>query len=110
MPRGIIIGADPAGLAIAREMLRSGIRPLIIEPTGSIAGRPCLCPNQSQPNSYCLSEVVGELYPHYLIQTIYVVRGEICSLHAINNVTGELTLFWGDYFYSSLPMHARHPL
>ena len=110
MPRAIIIGADPAGLSIAREMLRSGIRPIIIEPTGSIAGRLSLCPQPCPPNSYPLAEVVGELYPHYLIQTVYFIRGEICSLHAINNVTGELTLFWGDYFYSSAPMRGRNTL
>ena len=105
MSKAIIIGASLAGLAIAKEMINWSIFPVILEPTGSIAGRPFLYYTRPHATSYNLTCVVGELYLHYLVQTIYFVRDEVCSVHAVNKVTGELTLFRGDYFYSSLPMH-----
>jgi len=45
----------------------------------------------------------GEIFINQQIYKIYAVRNEICSLHVINNATGELTLFTGDYFFSSIP-------
>jgi hypothetical protein len=100
MPKAIILGASPNGLYTARSMLLRGIWPIILEPSGSIAGRPC----RHQPVDYHCISILGELYLHQLVQTIYFVRDEICSIHTINNVTGELTLFMGDFFYSPLPL------
>jgi hypothetical protein len=104
MPKAIIIGASPIGLAVAQDMLRLGIRPNILEPSGSIADRPSLNPRSFHFYPRNLSVVIGELYLHFQITTIYFVRDEICSVHAVNNITGELRLFTGEFFFSSFPL------
>src|SRR5689334_3393999 len=109
MRKAIIIGADAAGLAVARDMFYDGWWPIILEPTGSMAGQTCLSPLQS---CSLVGDMVifGELHLHMLIRTVFSVGGEICALHAINNVTGEMILFAGDYFFSSFPMAAYNSL
>lgn len=109
MPKAIIIGASPVGLEVAQEMLRLGIRPIILEPSGSIADRPSLGTRSSLLCTHKLSEVVGELYLHFQLRTIYFVHDEVCSVHAVNNITGELRLFTGEYFISSMTMEELVP-
>ncbi len=46
----------------------------------------------------------GKIYKNHVVRTIYTVKDEICSIHAIDTQTGDLTLFDGDYFFSSMPV------
>jgi len=46
----------------------------------------------------------GRIYKNHMVRAIYTVKDEICSIHAIHTQTGELALFEGDYFFSSMPV------
>lgn len=51
-----------------------------------------------------VEEMGGKVIRHQTVQSIYTVEGEVCSVHAIDSQTGELTLFEGDYFFSTMPV------
>jgi len=46
----------------------------------------------------------GQVHLHQDVKTIYTVGAELCSVHTINALTGELNLFRGDYFFSTMPV------
>ncbi|MES1161099.1 MAG: NAD(P)-binding protein, partial [Bacteroidota bacterium] len=46
----------------------------------------------------------GKIIRNQTVQSIYTTDGEVCSVHAINSETGELSLFQGDYFFSTMPV------
>jgi len=51
-----------------------------------------------------VQEMGGKIYLNQDVQNIYTVKGEVCSIHAVNSQTGELFLFEGDYFFSTMPV------
>ena len=103
MPRAIILGAGTNELAVAANLMSRGIRPVILEPTGVIGDRISLSQYRRQPLLTQKASVIAELHMNQLIRSIYYVRDELCSVHTVNNVTGELRLFFADYFYSATP-------
>lgn len=104
MRKAIILGASPDGICAAREMLDRGVWPIILESAGFLNGRPHLPFNAIPTQSYHYTAITGEIHLHQLIRNIYFVRDELCSIHAVNYITGELNLFTGDFFYSSLSL------
>jgi len=46
----------------------------------------------------------GQVHLHQDVKTIYTVGSEICSVHTVDSLTGELHLFRGDYFFSTMPV------
>ena len=97
MSRAIILGASADSYEVAGNMLRQGIWPGILEPSGAGVIQ------AKQPAFNGRATLMGEVHFHQLIRRFYIVGEEICSIHALNRITGELTLFVGDYFYFSAP-------
>jgi protoporphyrinogen oxidase len=46
----------------------------------------------------------GKILHHQNIYAIYAVPHEICSVHVIDALTGELSLYTADYFFSTIPI------
>jgi protoporphyrinogen oxidase len=46
----------------------------------------------------------GEVYCNQDVTTIYTTKNEVCSVHTIDSSTGELNLYHGDYFFSTMPV------
>jgi hypothetical protein len=128
MRKAIIIGADPAGLTTAYELLqKTDIQPLILEKTGDVGlpservtplkrlftwridkilRGPKVEPLKSwREFAQQIQNMGGEILLHQQIYSLYSVNEQVCSLHTINNITGELTLFEGNYFLSSKSHH-----
>ncbi len=99
MRKAIILGASPDGICTAREMLGRGVWPIILESSGLLNDRYAI-----RTTAYDFTAVTGEIHLHQLIRNIYFVRDELCSIHTVDYVTGELNLFTGDFFYSSLSL------
>ena len=135
--KAIIIGAGPVGLGTAYQLLtRTDITPIILEQSGDIRGssesykvsrmdfglhgllsrliRLFFTPKTSLASceqlAHQIEEKGGKIYLHQLVYTTYSVAQEVCSIHAIDAHTGELNLFPGDYFFSTLPLNALRPL
>jgi len=135
--KAIIIGAGPVGLSAAYQLLaRTEIIPIILEQSGDIKGssasykvnrmdfglhasfskliRLFFTPKTSLTSceqlAYQIEEKGGTIYLHQQVYTTYSVDQEVCSIHAIDAHTGELNLFPGDYFFSTLPLSALKPL
>jgi len=51
-----------------------------------------------------VKEMGGKIYMHQQVQDIYTVDDEVCSIHTLDTITGEMRLFEGDYFFSSMPV------
>jgi len=51
-----------------------------------------------------VEEMGGKIYLNQQVQDIYTVDKEVCSIHTLNTKSGELRLFEGDYFFSSMPV------
>jgi len=49
-----------------------------------------------------IQEMGGQIYLNQQVENIYTVDKEVCSIHALNTQSGELKLFEGDYFFSSM--------
>lgn len=136
--KAIIIGAGPVGLNAAFQLLTStDIVPVILEQSGDIRGSSAGFYKASRIN-FCLHALIsrlirlffapktslascehlahqiekkgGEIYLHQLVYTTYSVAREVCSIHAIDSLTGELKLFRGDYFFSTRPFSELEPL
>jgi hypothetical protein len=105
MSKAIILGAGPDSFNTAHHLVCRGIHPVILEPSGSIAGYPSLEPPLQSTAACSELSVIAEFYTYQLIRTIFFVRDEICSLHAIHRLTGELTLYSADFFYFPVPLH-----
>jgi hypothetical protein len=105
MYKAIILGSGPDSLNAAYLALGRDIHPIILEPTGSLFGHQS-CDSCSTP---CTSlknlQSTVEIYLHQLVRTVYYLHDEICSLHVIDGITGELNLFAADYFYFPGPLH-----
>lgn len=135
--KAIIIGAGPVGLSAAYQLLtRTDIIPIVLEQSGDIGGpktsykvsrmdvglhalfsrliRLFFTPKTSfascEQLAHQIEEGGGKIYLHQLVYTTYSVDQEICSVHAIDSHTGELNLFSGDYFFSTLPVTELKPL
>jgi len=52
-----------------------------------------------------IQEMGGNIHFHQHIYATYFVGNEVCSIHAIDARTGELKLFQGDYFFSTVPVY-----
>ncbi len=104
MRKAIILGASPDGICTAREMLGRGVWPIILESSGFLDNRSFFPFNTAQITVDHYAAITGEIHLHQLIRNIYFVRDELCSIHTVNYVTGELNLFTGDLFYSSLSL------
>jgi len=106
MCKAIILGSGQDSLTAAAAVLHLGIHPIILEPTGSLLG-PAHCNRCAHPCTPLQSlQLTAEIYLHQLVRTVYFLRDEICSLHVINSITGELHLFAGDFFYFPAPLHS----
>ena len=133
--KAIIIGAGPIGLSAAYQLLtRTDIIPIILEQSGDITEafasykvsrmdfeallsriiRLFFTPKTSLASCEQLAHQIekkgGKIYLHQLVYTTYSVDREVCSIHAVDTYTGELNLFPGDYFFSTLPLNALRPL
>ena len=135
--KAIIIGAGPVGLSAAYQLLtRTDIIPIVLEQSGTIDGssasykvskmdfglhtsflrliRLFFTPKTSLTScerlAHQIEEKGGMVYLHQLVYTTYSVAQEVCSIHAIDSRTGELNLFSGDYFFSTLPFRELKPL
>ena len=135
--KAIIIGAGPAGLNAAHQLLtRTDIIPIVLEQSGNIGGpaatykvsrmdfglhallsrliRLFFTPKTSLTSceqlAHQIEEKGGKIYLHQLVYTTYFVDQEVCSIHAIDARTGELNLYPGDYFFSTLPVNELKPL
>jgi hypothetical protein len=105
MYKAIILGSGPDSLNAAYIALGRDIHPIILEPAGSLFGYPsCEDCSHECASVKCLQTTV-EIYLHQLVRTVYFLRDEICSLHVIDGITGELNLFAADYFYFPGPLH-----
>jgi protoporphyrinogen oxidase len=51
-----------------------------------------------------VQDMGGEVHLNQHVKTIYTVGSEICSVHSVDSLTGELRLFRGDYFFSTMPV------
>ncbi|HVU56042.1 MAG TPA: NAD(P)/FAD-dependent oxidoreductase [Puia sp.] len=51
-----------------------------------------------------IEEKGGKIYKHHAVSNIYTTGGDVCSIHATDTRTGELVLFKGNYFFSSMPI------
>ena len=126
--KAIIIGADPIGLTAAYELLlRTDIFPIILERSGnaprlsekgknSLKGLSWLrwifrllrkkeeTVNHWENLARQIERLGGKILLHHQILSIYAIPKEICSLHAIDTCTGELFLYTGHYFISSMPV------
>ena len=51
-----------------------------------------------------IEERGGKIHHHQCIYAIYAVPHAICSVHVIDSLTGELSLYTADYFYSTIPI------
>jgi hypothetical protein len=104
MHKAIILGATEDGVNAAKAFFTRGICPVIIESSGAISARSSY--SAALRPSFCVADlsVVAELHFHQLVRAIYFVRNELCSIHTVNNITGESTLFAADYFYFSAPL------
>jgi len=127
MRKAIIIGADPAGLRTAYELLKqTDITPVVLERSREIGNlsnkinwfrkvtlkiyRTILSGSAKEQPNPSLQQLVqqiqdmgGRIFLYQQIYQIYSVGSEVCSIHVINRETGELSLFSGDYFLSSAP-------
>jgi hypothetical protein len=105
MPKAIILGTGPGSINVAHHCQSRRIHPVMLEPSGSIAAHPGL--QRSVHSAAASSElaVIAELYTHQLVRAVFFVRDEICSLHAIHRLTGEMTLYSADYFYFPVPLY-----
>ncbi len=137
--KAIIIGAGPVGLSTAQQLLtKTDIIPIILEGSGDIEGLPASAANSiskmgvgfhrilsrlvwsffttknSVPScvelAHEIEEAGGRIFLHQLVYSTYAVGREVCAIHTINSCTGELTLFPGDYFFSTLPVGELKPL
>jgi hypothetical protein len=55
-----------------------------------------------------IEERGGKILHHQCIYAIYAVQHSICSVHVIDSLTGELSLYTADYFYSTIPIPDRN--
>ena len=51
-----------------------------------------------------VKEMGGKIYQNQDVKHIYTVDGEVCSVHSMDSQTGEIFLFEGDYFFSTMPV------
>jgi hypothetical protein len=102
MPKAIILGSGIDSLSVARTASDRGIHAIILEPTGRLDGEqhPIL---RNRPMAQLI--FAAEIYFHQMVRSVFFVRDEICSLHVINSITGEMSLFPGDFFYFPGPLH-----
>lgn len=135
--KAIIVGAGPVGLGAAYQLLaRTDIIPVVLEQSGNIGGptatykvsrmgfglhalfsrliRLFFTPKTSLASCEQLARQIeekgGMIYLHQQVYTTYSVAQEVCSIHVIDSRTGELNLFPGDYFFSTLPFSELKPL
>lgn len=99
MPRTIILGLGPESLDAARDAIQLGLLPVILASVGPTPNR------WDRKHRSCRDlAVLAELHSHQLVRAVFYVRDELCSVHTIDNVTGELNLFAGDFFYFPHPL------
>jgi len=127
----IIVGAGPAGLTTAYQLLKTTeILPVILERSGDPKGETATSYHRMgvipyrilsrlkryfftsidsivncEAVAWQVQEMGGNIHFHHHIYATYTVGKEVCSIHAINGRTGELTLFRGDYFFSTVPIY-----
>lgn len=46
----------------------------------------------------------GEIHLNQDVQAIHTAPGKVCSIEAVNSMTGQHTAFEGDYFFSTMPV------
>jgi protoporphyrinogen oxidase len=56
--------------------------------------------------AHLIEQQGGKVMHHQTIYSIYSVPHEICSVHVRDTQTGELSLYPGDRFYSTLPIRS----
>jgi hypothetical protein len=121
--KAIILGSGAAALAIAERLLGMGGMP---EKRGLFhrmihflsrlwahlfrrrASHPFLLRQRDNGLSgdaivHSINARGGLVLHHQCIYSIYAVRDAICSVHVRDASTGELSLFTGDLFYTTLP-------
>jgi len=126
----IIVGAGPVGLTTAYHLLKTTeILPVILEKSDDPRGVAAMTYHKMSMLPYRIlsrlkqyfftsidavfnceavawqvQEMGGNIHFHHHIYATYSVGKELCSIHAINARTGELRLFRGDYFFSTVPV------
>jgi len=126
----IIVGAGPAGLTTAYQLLKTTeILPVILERSDDPRGESAttyhkmgmiphrilsrlkeyfFTPKNSVASceaiAWQIQEMGGNIHFHQHIYATYTVGKEVCSIHAIDGRTGQLKLFQGDYFFSTIPV------
>jgi len=51
-----------------------------------------------------VQEMGGKIYLNQQVQDVYTIKGSVCSIHTLDATTGEMRLWEGDYFFSSMPV------
>jgi hypothetical protein len=101
------------GRLLYRQVLRPFARKVWGRPCESVLadGRDELSPvdlatvNQEEL-AHSIEQQGGKVIHHQNIYSIYSVPNEICSVHVRDAQTGELSLYPGDRFYSTLPIRS----
>jgi len=128
--KAIILGSGATALAIAERLLEdTEVQPILLEPEEgvdtplikkwSLLRRMMrfvsrlwvrLFHRRQRDNSLSGDAIIhsitargGQVLHHQCIYSIYAVRDAICSVHVRDATTGELSLFTGDLFYTTLP-------
>jgi hypothetical protein len=127
--KAIILGSGAAALAIAERLLEdTEVQPILLEPEEGVGGLQekrslfhrmirflsrlwaQLFLRRQRDNGISGDTIIhsinargGQVLHHQCIYSIYAVRDAICSVHVRDASTGELSLFTGDLFYTTLP-------
>jgi hypothetical protein len=110
MNKALIIGAGPAGIKLAWQLVRQkACLPVILEEKADL-NIPAEHKKYWSELGMSIKEMGGEILLGHHVQTIYYVGNEICSVHAIDKQSGRLELFWCFYLFSSLPVQRLIPV